>query len=284
MAARASGYNRRVQSGRLALVTLLVASLTGAGLLAPVVQAQAPMGPEAHEGFKGPLAGIHWGKRVKAAEKAARERQGSVSFSIRGGGVKRSRDGNHRFHSASVVKAMLLVAYLRENSHRKLDGGEKELLTVMIRRSDNRAATTVRDIVGNGSLENLADKAGLDCFATNAASWGSTEICAKDMALFMKKIEGLLPKRHRAFAMELLRTIVTKQRWGFGQIAGNGWTPFFKGGWYADRVHQIALLRGPGGAELAVAILTSGQPGKAYGIETVTKVARALVGPVVNGK
>ena len=101
---------------------------------------------------------MNWKQRVKAAKKAAEQRQGKVSFSVRGGGIKRSSDGDRRYHSASVVKAMLLVAYLKENSHRDLDGGERELLTIMIRRSDNDAATTVRDIVGNGALEKLADR------------------------------------------------------------------------------------------------------------------------------
>ena len=236
---------------------------------------------------KGPLAGVKWEQRIKAANEVAKSRGGKVSFSIRGGGIKRSRDGEDRYHAASVVKAMLLTAYLRENRHRELDHGERELLKIMIRRSNNDAATTVRDIVGNGALEKLADEAGFDCFATSSSSWGSTEICSRDMALFMKSIEGLLPKRHRAFAMRMLRTIVTKQRWGVAEIVGKDWTPYFKDGWYDDapgdwRVHQISLLQGPGEAELGLAILTAHQPSKKYGIETIRRVANALVGPVVH--
>ncbi len=46
---------------------------------------------------------------------------------------------------ASTVKAMLMVAYLRQGGvrHRRLDPGEKDLLGRMIRYSDNGAATTV---------------------------------------------------------------------------------------------------------------------------------------------
>jgi hypothetical protein len=238
--------------------------------------------PAAREGA---LAGVDWKKRVRAARKAARSRAGHVAFAMRGGGVKRSFEGDDRFSSASVVKAMLLVAYLRRYSHRKLSDSERERLRIMIKRSDNDAATEVRDIVGNGSLEKLADKAGFDCFATSASSWGSTQICARDMALFMKEIERLLPKRHRGFAMTLLKRIVKKQRWGIPQAIGRAWTPFYKGGWHDDapdnwRVHQIALLRGPAGEEVGIAVLSSGQPSKKYGTETVKKVASALIGPV----
>ena len=254
--------------------------------LVVLLAAVAAAFPAAAAAKGGGLASIHWEKRVKAAERVVRSREGKVSFSLRGGGVKRSRDGTDRYHSASVVKAMLLVAYLKQNRHRELDHGERNLLKIMIRRSDNDAATTVRNIVGNGALEELADDAGFHCFATSSSSWGSTEICSRDMALYMKSIEAMLPKRHRDFAMRLLRTIVAKQRWGFAEVTGKNWTPYFKGGWYDDapgdwRVHQIALLRGPQGAELGLAVLTAHQPSKKYGIETIRRVANALVGPVV---
>lgn len=228
------------------------------------------------------LKKVNWERRMRAAKRVARKRAGKISFSVRGGGVKRSFDGADRYHSASVVKAMLLVAYLRKHSDRALRDSERERLKIMIRRSHNGAATEVRDEVGNGALEAIADKLGFRCFAT-ASSWGATEICSRDMALLMKRIERLLPSRHRKLAMGFLKRIVTKQRWGIPEVTG--WTPFFKGGWYdyapgAWRVHQIALLRGPEGEELAVAILGRGQKSKKYGIATVRKVANQLIGPV----
>jgi hypothetical protein len=257
----------------LAALTLALPGITGAG------ERSAAAARE------GALAGVDWKKRVRAATKVAKSRAGHVAFALRGGGVKRGFEADDRFSSASVVKAMLLVAYLRENANRKLSDSERERLKIMIKRSDNDAATEVRDIIGNGALERLADKAGFDCFATSASSWGSTQICAKDMVLFMKGIERLLPKRHRGYAMTLLKRIVRKQRWGIPEAIGKGWTPFYKGGWHDDapdnwRVHQIALLRGPAGEEVGVAVLSSGQPSKKYGTETVKKVANALIGPV----
>ena len=60
---------------------------------------------------------------------------------------------DRQFPSASVLKAMLLVAYLR---HARVRGrcarSERALLTPMIRVSDNSAATAIRDRVGDAAL------------------------------------------------------------------------------------------------------------------------------------
>ena len=248
-------------------------------LIAALACLLAPARPAAAER---PLGEVDWSKRVAAAERFAGQRAGSVSFSLRAGGVRRSLDGDRTYASASVVKVMLLIAYLRERRDRDLDHGDRELLRAMIRRSHNDSATRVRDSVGNGSLTDLARRAGMDCFAPSASSWGSTRICSRDQALLMKRIAELLPERHRTFAMTQLRRIVARQRWGIPEVTG--WTPYFKGGWFEDpdgwRIHQVALLRGPDGKELALAILTSGQPTRNYGRETVRGVAKRLIGPV----
>ena len=39
---------------------------------------------------KGPLAGVKWEQRIKAANEVAKSRGGKVSFSIRGGGGSRA--------------------------------------------------------------------------------------------------------------------------------------------------------------------------------------------------
>lgn len=253
-------------------------------VLACLSAAEAPASERASatQAAARPLAEVDWEKRLKAAERFARGRAGQVSFSLRAGGVQRSRDGDHTYASASVVKVMLLVSYLRERRDRGLDHDERTLLKAMIRRSHNDSATRVRDSVGNGALEDLARRVGMDCFATSAASWGSTRICSRDQALLMKRIAGLVPERHRTFAMTQLRRIVARQRWGIPEVTG--WTPYFKGGWFEDpggwRIHQIALLRGPDRREIALAILTSSQPTRNYGRETVRGVAERLIGPV----
>lgn len=272
------------RSMQVLLAALAASALALAGATAA---ASAPADPEPERGSAAasrPLGAVDWSKRARAAERYAKRRAGSVSFSLRAGGVRRSLDGDRTYAAASVVKVMLLVAYLRERRDSGLGHDERRLLEKMIRRSHNDSATQVRDSVGNEALEDLADRVGMDCFATSPSSWGSTRVCSADQALLMKQVAGLLPDRHRSFGMTQLRRIVERQRWGIPEAIGSGWTPYFKGGWFEDpdgwRIHQVALLRGPERQEFALAILTSAQPTRNYGRETVRGVAKRLVGAV----
>lgn len=230
---------------------------------------------------EGPVKAHDWGERMAKARGYARARAGRVSFSIRAPGLRRSHRGRTTYASASVVKVTLMAVYLRQRRDVALSGGERRALRRMIRRSDNAAATRIRDRVGNEALEAFARKVGMGCLAT-APSWGSTRICSRDQALLMARLSKVLPRRHRGFALRQLRRIVPRQRWGIPEVTG--WTPYFKGGWYEDaggwRTHQIALLEAPDGRRLALAILSSGQPTRNYGRATIRGVAKRLIGPL----
>src|SRR5687767_13875328 len=91
-----------------------------------------------------------WTPDVEAARAYAQQRAGEISFHVRTEREHWSLDADRSFASASVVKAMLLVAYLDRPGVRRrtLDGADHALLDPMIRRSDNVAATRVRAIVG----------------------------------------------------------------------------------------------------------------------------------------
>src|SRR4051794_35000710 len=111
-----------------------------------------------------------WGASFAAAEAWGRERRGRVSIALVDdrGGVHRYHGSRH-YHSASAVKAMLLVGYLNRHgvrSHR-LGRRSRALLRPMIERSDNNAATRVFRIVGNRGLERVARRAGMQHFATS---------------------------------------------------------------------------------------------------------------------
>ncbi len=62
--------------------------------------------------------------------------------------------------------------------------------------------------------------------------------------------------------MNLLRTVVPKQRWGIGKAIPAGWTAYFKGGWGSGIGlvdHQVALLtRGQERVSVAVLTITDG--------------------------
>jgi Beta-lactamase enzyme family len=221
-----------------------------------------------------------WHPDVAAARAWAAQRAGTVSFAVRTEHRLYGWHVNRAYPSASVVKAMLLVAYLHRPSvrDRPLTAADHALLSPMIRRSDNDAATRVRNIVGNGRLVRLARRVGMTRFAP-AVSWGSTQITARDQTKFFRHIDRFMPPRHRAYGMRLLRTIIPAQRWGIAQVVPAGWTLYFKGGWGAGTGavdHQIGLLR-RGDERVSIAVLTVGNPTHAYGEATERGVARRLL-------
>jgi hypothetical protein len=228
-------------------------------------------------------SGAHpWPERVRAATRFVRARSGSASFAVidERGRIHAYRRGV-QYSSASLVKAMLLVAYLRRGDvrHRRLRGSERSLLGPMIRVSDNDAATAIYGRVGASGLSRLARRAGMRRFVPNPV-WGGSQVTARDQARFFFRIRGLVPKRHRSYALGLLRRIVPAQRWGIPRARPPGWRIHFKGGWTPDddgwRVHQAALLR-QGHRKLAVAILTRGNPSLDYGAETIAGVTARLL-------
>jgi hypothetical protein len=116
--------------------------------------------------FSGVASGAGWQPGVGAARAYAEGRLGTVSFAVRterrlyGVAVRRT------VPTASVLKAMLLVAYLRRPAlrERRLRRADRALLRPMVRWSDNATASRVRDIVGNGGLVRLARRARLRSF------------------------------------------------------------------------------------------------------------------------
>ena len=292
-AARAAAMIRRVRA-RVAIAATL-SSLAAGALIATAGHAgalDAPKGPAkefgADQGKPGKDGGrkgdraYPWERRVKAARRFARRRAGVVSFAIveRRGRIHGFRRGA-RYSSASLVKAMLMVAYLRRGSvrERRLHGFDKALLGPMIRVSDNGAANSVMARVGTGGLNRLAKRAGMRRFIPHPV-WGGSQVTARDQARFFFRIRSLIPRRHRDYALGLLRRIAPGQRWGIPQGAPGGLIVHFKGGWYPGsggwRVHQGALLRNRN-RKLGLAVLTEGGAGFAYGQATIRGVTSRLL-------
>ncbi len=221
-----------------------------------------------------------WKPHIRDARQYAETRGGQVSFGVRTNRGLRGVGVRRAVPSASVVKAMLLVAYLRrpEVRRRQLRPGERALLGPMIRRSDNARASQVCNIVGTGGLARLGGRARMRNFRPTRP-WGLSSIDVADQTRFFLHIDRLMPRRHRRYAMRLLRTIVPAQRWGIARERPRGWALYFKGGWgsgtgWAD--HQVALLR-RGRRRLSVAILITSSPSHAYGNETLRGVAARLL-------
>lgn len=223
-----------------------------------------------------------WSSRMATATRYTEGRAGLVSFAV--------VDENGRMHgfraravapSASVLKPMLLVAYLRKADvrARPLHRWERDLLGPMIRRSDNAAASAVLRLAGSDGVYRLAHVAEMASFRLHLPSWGQSEITARDQAHFFRRLDSYVPRRHRAYALRLLSSIVASQRWGIARVAPPGWRLHFKGGWSTGTGlvdHQVALLRA-GGERISLAILTRFNPDHAYGKETLRGVAARLL-------
>jgi hypothetical protein len=218
---------------------------------------------------------------MQSAIRYASHRHGVIAFAVR----TRTRfwgwHATQTFPSASVLKAMLLVAYLDMPSvrNRPLRASDRALLRPMIRQSDNDAATVVLHIVGSARVYGVAYRAQMHRFTLVIRPWGFSRITAADQTRYFLQIDRLIVERHRAYGMNLLRTITPVQRWGIARVRPPSWRLYFKGGWGDGRGwvdHQVALLT-RGDNRISVAILTLHDEKHLYGRETLRGIALRLL-------
>jgi hypothetical protein len=226
-------------------------------------------------------------RAIAAARRFAGSREGSVAFAVLGGGGRIvGRRTRERYESASLVKAMILVAYLRDLAAQGRAPTELELTRMgdMIRVSDNFSASELYEQLTPGVIDDLAAEAGMRSFESNDF-WGNCVVTAADQVRFFLSLDRLLPAAHRDFARDLLENIASFHSWGIPEAARPDWRAFFKGGWRPDAdegeiVHQAALLE-RGSRKLAIAVLTDEGPSETYGHDTIRGIARRLLRPGV---
>jgi hypothetical protein len=224
-----------------------------------------------------------WQPHVEAAIAYAHTRAGTVSFEVRTEQRQWGWRATRTVPSASVLKAMLLVAYLDDPRvrDRPLRASDRRLIDPMIERSDNEAATSVLGFVGPSEVDAVARRAGMREFSLDPTIWGLSRIDAADQARFFLHIDREIVARHRAAAMHLLASVVASQRWGIGRIRLPGWQVYFKGGWGAgtgEVEHQVVLLR-HGSVRVSLAVLITDSPSHDYAKQTLQGLfARLLRG------
>ena len=158
--------------------------------------------------------------QMDAVRKYLKQRGGVVGVGvIDSRGRVRGVHDRRRFVSASVVKAMLLVAYLRRVAHqdRGLSQYERGRLRPMITVSSNDAADWAYLRVGDGRLRQLARRASMDQFSVYGW-WTRAYFSARDQAKFFWRLERLTPPRFRDYAIKLLRSVVSSQSWGIPRV------------------------------------------------------------------
>jgi hypothetical protein len=270
--------------GLAAIATLaMLAGLGTAGPAAARARRPARPGPCVVPGYKKPLNKL-WHPDVGAAIGYANARGGDVSFAVRTAHSFYGYRADHTVPSASVIKAIFMVAYLDLPSvrNRPLNAYDFSLLIPMITQSDNNAATQVRDIVGAGPLYAVAAAAHMSAFFFDQGPiWGNSQIDARDQTKFFLNLDSFVAPLHRWYALHLLASITPSQRWGVGQVPPRGWKLYFKGGWGSGTGavdHQVALLV-RGCARVSVAVMTLNDGTHQYGKDTLRGMfARLLRG------
>ncbi len=217
------------------------------------------------------------------AQHFARTRKGLISFAAIGpGGRTLTFEPDRQFFSASVSKAMLLVAELRRlrREESALDGTTRSLLQQMLTMSDNDAADAIYARVGDEGLNEVANVAGMTDFTGDAGYWANVQLSASDLARFMSRLDKLLALPGGDAGSEMLSSVVPGQSWGIPKAAPDGARVRFKGGWRpsgtGELVHQVARVDADG-KSYSLAILTDGSPTMPYGEETIRLIAEELL-------
>lgn len=256
---------------RLALVPLALAAVAGHAAPARAADALPPVEERC-------LAA-----RMARADRFVAGRAGRVAYAIVVHGRTRARHGRDGFRTASLLKPVLLTAYLRrpDVARRALRADERALLGPLIRRSDDAAANRLVEELGATSITAATDVLGARDFALALPVWGLSRTSAVDGTRLLARLARAVPPRHLAYARRLLATVVPSQRWGVGRVVPRGWGLLMKGGWGSGTGavnSQIARYeRGP--AVVLLAVMTESNPDHAYGSATIEGVARRLLLP-----
>lgn len=201
------------------------------------------------------------------------------------GRVLGSVSPNATNRSASITKAMVLIALTQDARGRVLTDAERDLVAATIRQSDNRAANALFARVGAASVNAVARRAGMTHFrlvqrkqTADGYVLGYSQVSAVDQARLFARIEELAAARHRAFAMAQLESIEGAGRFGILDAGINapirskgGWRPESDGGWTVNQAAQVTI----GGQTYGFAVVLGRQQTFEAGGAAIASVARA---------
>jgi beta-lactamase class A len=277
----------------LSLVTATAAGAQAVTPAAPAAGAQALAGlrPQAASAaICTSASGKHRKLAARMSEGIAAALQGrssvvSLASADTRTGVTCSLHTRRHFHSASIVKVIILGALLRHlmAENRDLSPDQVTLTTEMITESSNSAATTLWDELGRRHLQRFLNLAkmtrttlGTDGF------WGLTRVTAHDEMLLLKVLKGrhsILDKPSRSYALSLMANVIASQRWGVTAGAPADMTAHVKNGWLPDPVlwviNSIGVFTGPD-RHYRIVVLTRDNPNMTYGVDTVQDVAEVI--------
>ena len=197
-------------------------------------------------------------------------------------GLSYSFNADEAFPTASVVQVDILAALLlrAQDDGRGLTGTEQNLADIMIRESDNDAASTLWWMIG-GADGLAASDARLGLTETTPGGggyWGLTTTTVADRVRLLDTITDpqgpLAPSRE--YLLDLMSRVVAGQAWGVSAGAGPEESVALKNGWVDDDtglwiINTTGRITGPD-VDLTVAVLSDHQPGYAAGVAAVEQV------------
>ncbi|MFE1442150.1 serine hydrolase [Streptomyces sp. NPDC058739] len=264
----------------------LVAAL-GAGVLIPL--AAAPAGAATPTvSCTSAKAGLA-DKLRKDIQAAVNARGGTIAVGVYDRSTKTicTLRPTMRYDSASVVKATVLAALLYDTQKqgRGLTEREMTLARAMITKSDNASTTTLWKQLGVTKIKSFLTAAGMTHTVPGADGyWGLTQITVTDEQKLLKLLTGtsatVLSDARRAYALKLMREVVSSQRWGTPYGAPSTVTKALKNGWlpratYGWRVHSIGAFKG-NGHDYFISVLTHGNSSMDYGIGSIQTIAKVV--------
>jgi beta-lactamase class A len=267
---------------------LLIAGLSSAGCQAPAAHSVTGTAAAVHHPLVRAVAAAPVAQvspaltRAVARYLAGRRGRAAIMVSDVRTGASFSFQADKGFVVASVAKVNILIARLM--TQKRLTPMERRLTRRMIRLSDNRAATALYKIIGNGTGMALANtRLGLNCTFPYPEAWGSTRTCPADQIKLLTtlvKAKSPVPELSRAYALQLMSSVTPSQRWGISAAARkgervalkNGWTPLrYQGsGWAINSIGRIQCSE----HDFLIAVFSSEQPSMGAGITTVEHLAR----------
>ncbi|MBI3751812.1 MAG: serine hydrolase [Chloroflexi bacterium] len=203
------------------------------------------------------------------------------------GNVAYGFNDDRAYITASSVKVAILVAILRrlEAAHREPTTHELALMTAMIERSNNDAATALYRTIGGGAgLRAFGRAIGLDGLTPPRPdfAWYWTRITPRAMARLLELLDAgrLVNARHSALALSLMRHQIASQRWGPGDTAPDGARVSMKTGHiYGPDGLMVANASGivtANGHRWIVSVYTMDDPTFAAGKRIVNRVCAAV--------
>jgi beta-lactamase class A len=194
--------------------------------------------------------------------------------------------------TGSIVKLYILeTLLLQEQASGGLTSGQASTATRMIENSDNAAAETLFEAVGDRTgLQAANGKLGLVNTTPGPGDyWGLTQTCATDYITLLKNLvlpTSPLTAASQSYILGLMRNVEADQRWGVGVAADPGTDFANKNGWLAvDDDNDLWLVNSVGvltihGQQVLMAVLTQHDSDFNSGVALVQSLATA-VAPLV---